>query len=225
LIITIDGPAGSGKSAAAELLAQRLALRHLDTGAMYRAVALEALRQDFSQNSQENRDNIGRLVTSLNLNFDWLSHPAKVLLNGQDVSLEIRKPEVTAFVYMVADNVAVRTNLVQRQREIAAETGSLVTEGRDQGTLVFPDADFKFYLEADIRERVKRRLAEFTRKGIAIDASELLKDMAARDQRDKSRAVGALKLAGDAIVLETTNLTLAEVVEAMVRITGSKTHG
>ncbi|EQD31990.1 cytidylate kinase, partial [mine drainage metagenome] len=130
-----------------------------------------------------------------------------------------------ALVYLAADNTAVRAELVRRQRQIAAESGTLVTEGRDQGTLVFPDADFKFYLDADIKERARRRLDELARKGLDVDAQSVLADMDARDQRDKNRGVGALKLANDAIVLDTTAMTLPEVVEAMVKIIGNKSHG
>ena len=224
LIITIDGPAGSGKSATAEQLAQRLHVPHLDTGAMYRAVALKALQDGISAENPD-QQRIGQLAIAIDLNFDWNTRPAKVLLDKRDVSSDIRKPEVTAIVYIAADNKVVRSELVRQQRQIAAQAGSLVTEGRDQGTLVFPDADFKFYLDADIKERARRRLAELTRKGIATDPQALLADMQARDQRDKSRGVGALLLAQDAIVLDTTAMTLPQVVDAMVKIIGSKSNG
>ena len=224
LIITIDGPAGSGKSATAELLAQRLNVPHLDTGAMYRAVALKALQNGISEaNPDQNR--IAQLAEHIDLDFDWSTHPARILLDKCDVSNDIRKPEVTAIVHLPADNKIVRAELVRQQRLIAAHAGSLVTEGRDQGTLVFPDADYKFYLDADIKERTRRRLAELTDKGIAADPDALLADMQARDQRDKSRGVGALLLAGDAIVLDTTALTLPQVVVAMVKIIGSRKNG
>ncbi|MDA8377249.1 MAG: (d)CMP kinase [Planctomycetia bacterium] len=224
MIITIDGPAGSGKSAAAELLARRLSTRHLDTGAMYRSVALQALNHGFSTENSDPKV-IGQLASAMNLTFDWRTHPAKILLDGMDVSSDIRKPAVTAMVYLAADNTAVRTELVRRQRAVAAESDSLVTEGRDQGTLVFPDADFKFYLDADIQERARRRLDELTRKGIVIDAQAVLADMEIRDQRDRNRDVGALKLAPDAIVVDTTAMTLPEVVDTMIRIIGKQSHG
>ncbi|MGC9258541.1 MAG: (d)CMP kinase [Phycisphaerae bacterium] len=224
MIITIDGPAGSGKSAAAELLAQRMQVRHLDTGAMYRAVTLLAFnmgRLDQHSDAAE----LGAIVTHMNLTFDWNTHPAKIMLDGQDVSNAIRQPEITALVQLAADNTAVRAELVRRQRSIAAACRDLVTEGRDQGTLVFPDADYKFFLDANIRERVRRRLTELTRKGLSIDERSLLADMMARDQRDHDRRVGALKLAEDAIVLDTTTMTLPEVVDALVKRIGNKTHG
>ncbi len=223
MIITIDGPAGSGKSAAAELLAQRLNVRHLDTGAMYRAVALLAIRRGMVDGALEPQV-IGRLAVDMNLTFDWHTHPARILLDNQDVSLDIRKPEVTAMVHLAADNSAVREELVRRQRLIAAETGALVTEGRDQGTLAFPDADYKFYLDADIRERARRRLAELKGKGIAAEAQAVFTDMQARDQRDTARGVGALKLASDGIVLDTTALTLPQVVDAMLNRIGKDRH-
>lgn len=224
MIITIDGPAGSGKSAVAGLLAQRLNVPHLDTGAMYRAVALKALQEGISPENP-NQKRLGELAVNIDLAFDWRTRPAKVLLDAHDVSSDIRKPEVTAIVYLAADNTLVRAELVRRQREIAARAGGLVTEGRDQGTLVFPDADYKFYLDADIKQRARRRLAELTRKGIAADFSTLLADMHARDQQDINRGVGALKLAQDAIVLDTTDLTLPQVVDAMAKIIGNPRHG
>ena len=118
-----------------------------------------------------------------------------------------------------------RAELVRRQRSIAAAFGDLVTEGRDQGTLVFPDADYKFYLDADIQERVRRRRAELDRKGLLVEASKLLSDMIERDQRDRERPVGTLKLPPDAIVLDTTTMTLPEVVATLVKIIGNNTHG
>ncbi len=224
LIITIDGPAGSGKSAVAGLLAQRLNVPHLDTGAMYRAVALKALQKGIiAKKPDQNR--LAELAVNLDLAFDWSTRPAKVLLDARDVSSDIRKPEVTAIVYLAADNTLVRAELVRRQREIAAQSNGLVTEGRDQGTLVFPNADYKFYLEADIKERARRRFAELTRKGISADFPTLLADMHIRDQQDINRGVGALKLAPDAIVLDTTALNLQQVVDAMVKITGNPRHG
>ncbi len=224
MIITIDGPAGSGKSAAAELLAQRLNVPHLDTGAMYRAVALLALQLGISAENPDPQ-RLGQLAGSMKLTFDWSTHPARVLLDGRDVSSDIRKPEVTAIVYLAAANTTVRTELVHRQRQIAASAGSLVTEGRDQGTVVFPNADYKFYLDADILVRARRRLAELNRRQIAADLQSLAADIQARDQRDKTRGVGALLTAHDAIVLDTTALTLPQVVDAMAKIIGSKSHG
>ena len=224
MIITIDGPAGSGKSAVAGQLAQRLNVPHLDTGAMYRAVALKALQEGITAENPDQK-RLGELAVTIDLAFDWSNRPAKVLLDGHDVSQDIRKPEVTAIVYLAADNTVVRAELVRRQREIAAQANGLVTEGRDQGTLVFPDADYKFYLDADIKERTRRRLAELTRKGIVADFPTLLAQMHARDQQDINRGVGALKLAQGAIVLDTTTLTLPQVVDAMVKIIGSPRHG
>ena len=224
LIITIDGPAGSGKSAVAGLLAQRLDVPHLDTGAMYRAVALKALQAGITAEKPDQK-RLAELAGNLDLAFDWSTSPAKVLLDGKDVSNDIRRPEVTAIVYLAADNTLVRAELVRRQREIAAKTHGLVTEGRDQGTVVFPDADYKFYLDADIKERARRRFQELTRKGISADFPTLLADMHLRDQQDINRGVGALKLAAGAIVLDTTALNLQQVVDAMVKIIGSPRHG
>ena len=224
MIITIDGPAGSGKSAAAELLAQSLKIRHLDTGAMYRAVTLQAYNMGLFDTPYRDAE-LGTIAVNMKLTFDWNTQPAKILLAGQDVSNALRRPEITEMVHWAADNTAVRAELVRRQRSIAAAFGDLVTEGRDQGTLVFPDSDYKFYLDADIQERVRRRRAELDRKGLLVEASKLLSDMIERDQRDRERPVGTLKLPPDAIVLDTTTMTLPEVVATLVKIIGNNTHG
>ena len=171
VIITIDGPAGSGKSSVATLLADRLHFAHLDTGAMYRAVALDSLEQGTLTNPSA----MAARAHSIALSFDWSKHPATILLNGRDVSELIRQPRVTEATYLAADNPDVRTPLVAQQRRIAQEasarTGGLVTEGRDQGTVVFPDAQFKFYLDAAPEERARRRLKQLSEKGIQKDLS------------------------------------------------------
>ncbi len=211
MIITIDGPAGSGKSAAALRLARRLDIRHLDTGAMYRAVALDALQQGIIHDPAA----MSRRVAEIQLDFDFSTHPAGILLAGQDVSQVIRTPQITQITRCAADNPAVRASMVQRQRLIAAESQSLVTEGRDQGTVAFPRADFKFYLDADPRSRAHRRFLELTRRNISADENQILLDILQRDQQDRTRPVGALIQAPDAIIIDTTLLTLEQVVDAM----------
>lgn len=211
MIITIDGPAGSGKSAAALLLAQRLQIRHLDTGAMYRAVALDALERGLTGDPVA----MAQRAAEIGLEFDFSTCPAGVLLDGRNVSLAIRKPEVTAITWMAADNTGVRRELVARQQRIAQESVSLVTEGRDQGTIAFPKADFKFYLDADPGSRAHRRWLELSRKGVAIQESEVLAQIIQRDRQDQTREVGPLVQATDAIAIDTTAMSLSQVVDRM----------
>jgi cytidylate kinase len=211
-IITIDGTAGSGKSAAALELARRLKIPHLDTGAMYRTVALDALENGIL----EDPDRIGHRVRLLSLTFDWSRAPAAMLLNGRDVSDAIRKPEVTAVTYVAADNPWVREELVKQQRLIGECWPSLVTEGRDQGTIVFPHAPYKFYLNAHPEERARRRIAQLAARGISAELSDVLQQIVERDQRDQARTIGRLAPAHDAIDIDTTDLTLEGTVQAML---------
>lgn len=213
MIITIDGPAGSGKSAAALQLAQRLGIPHLDTGAMYRAVALDALEEGITQDP----DRIGQRSRLLSLDFDWSKSPAEILLNGRNVAEAIRQPQVTEMTYLAADNPWVREELVRRQRLIGEKAGSLVTEGRDQGSIVFPNAQFKFYLSARPDERARRRIAQMAAKGISAELQDVLQQILQRDMRDQARTVGPLIRPHDAIELDTTELTLDQTVEAMIR--------
>jgi CMP/dCMP kinase len=212
LIITIDGTAGSGKSAAALELARQLHVPHLDTGAMYRAVAFDALNQGIIQDPEH----IAQRCRQLTIEFDWSHQPAMVVLNGQDVTDAIRTPEITAITHVAADNLWVREELVRQQRAIGAKWGSLVTEGRDQGTIVFPHARYKFFLSAHPAERARRRLAQLAAKGISAELDDVLQQILARDQRDQSRAHGPLTAARDAIDIDTTELTLEGTVAAMM---------
>lgn len=222
MIITIDGPAGSGKSAAALMLAQRLGAAQLDTGAMYRAVALFA----FKNNLLENPTALTEACKEMDLTFDWSRQPAPVILEGQDVSDAIRKPEITQVVYLVADNQQIRQILVERQRAIGRQTKILVTEGRDQGSIVFPEAEFKFYLDAKPEERARRRIAQLTQKGIPFDPAEVLQQIMERDARDHARPIGGLRKTADSITIDTSPMTLEQVVEAMyAMVTARKPAG
>jgi cytidylate kinase len=207
MIVTIDGPAGAGKSSAARELARRLGFAFLDTGAMYRAVTLAALESGADPADEAAMD---RLLTGLRLEMP----PGRVLLNGIDVSKQIRTVEVTAQSGAVASNPAARKHLVALQRRIA-EGRDMVCEGRDQGTVVFPDAAYKFFLVADPYERARRRHRELLARGEAVTLDEVLRAQQERDDRDAARALGPMVPAPDAVVLDSTALTPEQVVARM----------
>lgn len=207
MIVTIDGPAGAGKSSAARALARRLGFEFLDTGAMYRSVALAALRRGLDLGDQAA---LGRLLSELRLEMP----PGRVLLNGEDVTTAIRTPEVTAASGPVADSKVVRRHLVDLQRAIAAGR-DMVCEGRDQGTVVFPGAARKFFLTADPRERARRRHHELLARGEIVSLEDVLAAQEARDRRDAARDLGPMVPAPDALVLDTTYLDLSQVVDLM----------
>ncbi|UCE99616.1 MAG: (d)CMP kinase [Planctomycetota bacterium] len=213
MIITIDGPAASGKSTAAHLLAERLSASFLDTGAMYRAVTLAAIRAGVNMNNEE------KLLGVLdNLEFQFATQKRKmtVCINGVDVTEQIRQPEVTAKAWYIASSPKLRNRLVQMQRQFAAGKKRTITEGRDQGTVAFPDANIKFYLTADANERARRRQAELRSKGGTESLEKIQKAIDDRDKSDESRSVGPLRPASDAIVVDTTNLSIKEVVEKLL---------
>lgn len=210
MIVTIDGPAGAGKSSAARLLAQRLEFRFLDTGAMYRAVAWAALREGIDLKDDHA---LGQFVQDLKIELD----PDAVRVNGRDVTREIRTPEVTQTVRFVADNLEVRARLSVLQRRVA-EGGNIVTEGRDQGTVVFPDADCKIFLTATPGERARRRYSELLERGVATSLEEVLAQQEERDRHDEDRPVGGLQKADDAIEVLTDGLSPDDVLDRIERI-------
>ena len=207
MIVTIDGPAGAGKSSAARKLAERLGFDFLDTGAMYRAVTLAGLRRrcDFGDASA-----LAALVASIQIDMP----PGRVVLDGEDVSALIRTPEITAASGAVASNAAVRARLVEWQRQIAAER-SFVCEGRDQGTIVFPDAACKFFLFADPAERARRRHGELVARGESATLESVARAQEERDARDAARDIAPMVPAADAILLDSTHLSLEDVVHRM----------
>ncbi len=212
MIITIDGPAGAGKSTVARALAERLGYRYLDTGAMYRAVTLAALQANLSA---DDADKIAELASRINI----VLCEDRVLLDGVDVTAAIRTPEVTQLIHIAADNPAVRDHLVELQRCEAA-SGDIVCEGRDQGTVAFPDADVKFFVTATPAERARRRQEDLRERGVELTLQQILADQTDRDQRDAERPVGSLRKADDAVEVLTDGLTVEQVVaklEAMVR--------
>jgi CMP/dCMP kinase len=212
MIVTVDGPAGAGKSTAARALARSLGFRLLNTGAMYRAVALAAVRAKLDWNDPAELANLARRA-SIEL------RPDKVLLDGQDVSLEIRSSEITDVTHYAANNPGVREHLVGLQRQ-AAGNDNIVAEGRDQGTVVFPHAQCKIFLTASPEERARRRLLDLQARGEKLSLDEVLRQQAERDNSDRTRSIGPLVPAADAIRFSTDGLNEEEVVnrlEAIVR--------
>jgi cytidylate kinase len=212
MIVAIDGPAGSGKSTAARGVAARLGFDFLDTGAMYRAVAFRCLdaKIDFED---------ARAVAEIAEGSDIQALGARVTCNGVDVTDAIRTPEVSRAASVVAVNPDVRSALVALQRK-AAIGRNIVTEGRDQGTIVFPHAEAKFYITADRNERARRRQQELEAMGSTVSLEETLAEIRARDERDKSRDVAPLKQADDAIRVDTTGRSMEEILnllEQMIR--------
>ena len=212
LIVTIDGPAASGKSTVARLLAARLNAVFLDTGAMYRAATLAAMKAGVELSSQHQ---VLEIINSTQFDFTSSHNGMRVYIDGMDVTDEIRNPRVTANARYVAGSAQARKHLVAMQRNFAQNHGRIVTEGRDQGTVAFPDADVKFFLTADLCERAKRRQSELKTKGIEQTDEEISRSIENRDQSDEKRTVGPLKPADDAVIVDTTNLTLEQVVEKL----------
>lgn len=213
MIITIDGPAGTGKSTVARNVAERLSFDFLDTGAMYRALALEALRR---QTDLHDARELGFVARHCRISFDWTKRPPLLLLNGEPVSHLLRGSEVTSAASHVAAVPSVRQKLVEEQQRIGAEHGNLVTEGRDQGTVVFPNAELKFYLDATPAERARRRVAQLRARGELPNTEEVLREIIERDKRDSTRSVGPLTVPPGAEVIDTTHLTEAQVVERIL---------
>jgi cytidylate kinase len=215
LVITLDGPAGAGKSTVAKGLAKRLGITYLDTGAMYRALTLKALRLKVDMTDPEVLTNLAR-----NTKIDFKEMPdgsLNVRLDGEDVSVPIRTPEVTNHTHYIAGVPGVRTLMVAWQRAIG-QSRSIVTDGRDQGTVVFTDARYKFYVDCDVEERVQRRYKELIAAGKKVDLEQLRADMIERDQKDFNRAVGPLKKAKDAITVDSTGLNVDGTVDKIMKL-------
>jgi CMP/dCMP kinase len=220
MIVTLDGPAGAGKSTAARGLAKRLNFRFLDTGAMYRAVALAAVKAGHDWSDAEALAELSRRV-KIELPID------RVLLDGEDVTTEIRRSQITTVTHYAANNPGVRKHLVELQRQLSADA-DVVTEGRDQGTVVFPHADCKIFLTADPAERARRRQLDLQARGESQSLEEVLRQQNLRDESDSSRAVGPLIPAADAIHFSTDGLKQEEVIdrlEAIVREKMQKAEG
>ncbi|MDX2037656.1 MAG: (d)CMP kinase [Isosphaeraceae bacterium] len=204
-VVTIDGPGGAGKSTVARRLSERLGRTLLDTGAMYRAVTLAAIERGVDLGSEE-------ALVALVERISVVVEPACVRLDGVDVSLAIRSVEITRNSRFAADSPGVRSRLVAWQREFAERVGDVITEGRDQGTIVFPDAYRKFFLTASDEERARRRHAELAKRNVETTFEEVLADLRERDARDEARAIAPLRPADDARIVDSTGLALDDVV-------------
>ena len=217
-IVAIDGPAGSGKGTITKILSQKLKLNNIDTGAMYRCVALEVLNKKIDI---ENIDEIKEMLKTIEIEIQETSKKQIVLLNGEDVSDKIRSNEVTNIVSKVSAIYEVRKKLTQMQRKIGKSQNTIM-EGRDITTVVFPNADVKIYLDADVEERAKRRYKQNQEKNINSTYEEVLSQMKKRDENDKNKEFGALKIADDAIVIDATNMTINEVVTKIKKVIKEK---
>ncbi len=221
MIIAIDGPSGAGKSTVAKILAKRLHYTYVDTGAMYRAVALRAKEKGIDPAEEEA---LAQLAASLRITFVADPKETRVLCNGEDVTEAIRSPEISLLASDISRASGVRKALVEMQREMGRE-GGVVLEGRDIGTVVFPCAEVKFYLDANPEERAKRRFEELRAKDLPICFAETLEEVIQRDRNDMARAISPLKKAEDAILVDSTNLSVEQVVEILVRRVVEKERG
>ena len=212
LLITIDGPAGAGKSTLAKRLAAKLGYLYLDTGAMYRSVALAAKRKGLSF---EDEEALSRLAQNLDLEFKPSPNGMRVLLEGEDVSSAIRTPEIDKLSSIVARVPGVRKALSVRQRELGRR-GGVVAEGRDMGSVVFPDADLKFFLTASPEVRAERRLQQLKNRGVFADYEKILQEILERDRRDQERKIAPLVVPEGAIVIDTSELTPEGVLEILL---------
>ena len=217
-VVAVDGPAGSGKGTITKKIAKEMNLTSIDTGAMYRSVTLAMLNKNIALDDFEK---ISKLLDEIKIEFKKIDGVQKVYLNGKDVSLEIRTKPVNENVSPVSTIKIVRERLAKLLREMA-ETLDVIMEGRDIGTNVFPNANVKIYLDATPEERARRRLLEMQEKGIDITYEEVLDNIRKRDYNDKHKEIGALKLAPDSIVIDTTNMTIEEVEEKVIQIIEEK---
>ncbi len=218
-VIAIDGPAGSGKSTVAQRLAQSLGFAYIDTGAMYRGLTWLALKQRVNLDAEEELARMAR-----DSEFSFTSNPRckqpwRVLINGRDLTSEVRSKRVTAHVSLVSSYAGVRRELVKKQRKLA-ERQDVVMEGRDIGTVVFPDAEAKFFITASVEERARRRCLDFQRDGYEVAEDSIRRELVKRDAYDSNRPVSPLSMAAEAMVIDTTGMSIDEVTDELLDRTG-----
>jgi len=216
--IAIDGPAGAGKSTVARMIAKVLGFVYIDTGAMYRALTWKALQKEIALSDHET---LYQLALTTEINFQPAAEIQKVICDGEDVTEAIRSPQVNASVAIVAAHARVREIMVKKQQTMA-NFSSVVMDGRDIGEQVLPDAEYKFYITASLEERARRRIVELQAQGFAVQEEVLEQEMEDRDRMDCERAVGALKVLPDAILIDTSLLSIDEVLQKMLAIIGEK---
>jgi len=213
-VITVDGPSGSGKGTLSQLLAKKIGYHLLDSGALYRLVALATLKQRIDIQDQQA---VEKVAAQLDVHFDTAGDQTRVLLSSEDVTNAIRSETISKSASVVAAYPGVRAALLKRQRDFRQLPG-LVADGRDMGTTVFPDADLKIFLTASAEARAQRRYRQLTEKKETVDLEGLIKDIQERDERDSNRTVSPLKPAPDAVLLDSTQMTIQEVLEAMLNL-------
>lgn len=211
-IVTIDGPAGAGKSTVAKRLAKMLGYLYMDTGAMYRAVALRAQRCGIATDDESALE---EMVRGLDIRLIEREGESRVALDGEDVTEEIRRPALSQLASRVSTSGAVRRRMVELQRQMG-QRGGVVAEGRDMGTVVFPEADLKVYLDAAPEERARRRMAELRARGEEVSFEEIAREMAERDRRDRERDLSPLRPAADAVVIDSTGLDIGQVTDRIL---------
>ena len=219
MIVAVDGPAGSGKGTITKKIAEDMGFLNLDTGATYRCVALETYRNNLDIVKDEQK--IIEIANKIDIEIDSSGEKDIILLNGEDVTSKIRTKEVTAIVSQVSSIIPVRKKMVDVQRKLA-KGKNVIVEGRDIGTVVFPNADLKIYLDASIEVRANRRFKEEKEKGTNITYEEVLESIKQRDYNDMHKKFGALKKADDAILIDTSNLSIDEVVEKVKQLISEK---
>ncbi len=217
-VVTIDGPAGAGKSTVSKALARRLSYVYLDTGSLYRAFAYKVIQEGILPDDEKA---LAALCARVEIYLDNIDGCLNVFIDGANVTRSIRSEEVGLVASTVSAVSAVRERLLSIQRN-AGERGGIVAEGRDMGTVVFPMADYKFYLDAGVKERVRRRYSELLKKGGSADYETVAGDLVIRDRQDRERKIAPLKASEDAIIVDSTSKSVAEVVEKMIRIIKGK---
>jgi CMP/dCMP kinase len=213
-VITIDGPAGAGKSTVGKALSKRLAYSYLDTGALYRAVAYEMIKENISPNHQ---DELADICSRIKINLKNIENHMRVFLDNEDVTDKIRTEDIGLLASKASAIPLVRNTLFGVQRE-AGKRGRIVAEGRDMGTVIFPDADVKFFLDASVDERALRRCKELAMRKNCIDFQEIRRDLIQRDRQDREREIAPLIPSEDAVVIDSTNMTISNVVKEMISI-------
>ena len=216
LIIAIDGPAGSGKSTVSKILAKKLGFKYIDTGAIYRTVTLKVIQAGLNLDDEKK---ICNLIEDTKIELNYINGNFCILLDGVNVTKDIRSPDVTSKIFFISNKASIREKLVGLQKDCAKEVDAVV-EGRDIGTVIFPDAENKFFLDADVGERAKRRFSEVKDQDASAKLTDVYDNIKKRDESDYTRKVAPLRPAEDAINIDTTNMSLEEVVDNILKKLG-----